>query len=198
MAAIKKAMEEIRRQDARDAEADAADMARQEQYLQRVESGETLAGTPPAGIDQVRLWRARIAREQRRLAPLINVRGTAEANARRDIRKNLRKAQAGLQRAQQDQATGAVDHRGSAARTRDRDRARRGPKAGPVVNLTDPQARLMVEGSGGGSVQGYNSQIASSDDHFVIGVHLSQDANDLHRWTPATATQRNTMRTNRV
>lgn len=185
--AIKKAMEEIRRQDARDAEADAADQARQERYLQLVEAGHTMAGPPPAGTDAVRLWQARIAREQQRLAPLINVRGTAEAKARRDIRRNLRKAHAGLQSAQQDQAAGADDRRGSAARTRDRDQARRGRQGGPVVNLTDPQARLMVEGSGGGSVQGYNSQIVSSDDHFVIGVHVSQDANDLHCWAPALA-----------
>ncbi|WP_234806287.1 transposase [Mycolicibacterium celeriflavum] len=187
VAAIKKAMEEIRRQDACDAEADAADQDRQEQYLQRVESGETVVGAPPAGTDQVRLWRARIAREQHRLASVINVRGTVQARARRDIGKNLRKAQAGLRRAQQDQAAGVVDRRGAVARIRDRDQARRGPTGGPVVNLTDPEARLMVEGSGGGSVQGYNSQIVSSDDHLVIGVHVSQDANDLHCWTPALA-----------
>ena len=36
----------------------------------------------------------------------------------------------------------------------------------------------MTEGSGGGSVQGYNSQIAVSDDHLILGVHVSQDAND--------------------
>jgi transposase len=186
-AAIKKAMEEMARQDAARAEADAADAANQEQYLQCIEAGETPLGSPPAGVDQVRLYQARIARETQRLAPLLNVRGTAEANQRRDIRRNIKKAQAGLHRAQQEQATGMADRRGSAARTRARDQARRGPKGGPVVNLTDPQARLMVEGSGGGSVQGYNSQIVSSDDHFVIGVHVSQDANDLHCWTPALA-----------
>lgn len=184
-AAITKAMEEMARQDAARAEADAADMARQEQYLARIEAGEAVASRPPAGTDQVRLYQARIARETQRLAPLLNVRGTAEANQRRDIRRNIKKAQAGLLGAQHEQATGMADRRGSAARTRARDQARRGPKTGPVVNLTDPQARLMVEGSGGGSVQGYNSQIVSSDDHFVIGVHVSQDANDLHCWTPA-------------
>lgn len=186
-AAIKKAMEEMARQDAARAEADTADAARQEQYLQRIQAGETPLGSSPAGVDQVRLYQARIARETQRLAPLLNVRGTAEANQRRDIRRTIKKAQAGLQRAQQEQATGMADRRGSAARTRARDQARRGPKGGPVINLTDPQARLMVEGSGGGSIQGYNSQIVSSDDHLVIGLHVSQDANDLHCWTPALA-----------
>lgn len=184
-AAIKKAMEEIARQDAAHAEADAADEARQEQYLQRIAAGETGLGPPPAGMDQIRLYQARIAREQQRLAPLLNVRGTAPAHQRSAIRRNIKKAQAGLHRAQQQQAAGVTDRRGSAARARARDQARRGPAGGPVVNLTDPQARLMVEGSGGGSVQGYNSQIVCSDDHLVIGVHVSQDANDLHCWTPA-------------
>lgn len=186
-AAIKKAMEEIARHDARHAEADAADQAVQERYLQRIEAGETLLGKPPAGIDHVRLWQARITREQQRLAPLIDVRGTVEANQRSAIRRNIRKAHAGLDRAQQQQAAGVADRRGCAARRRARDQARRGPAGGPVVNLTDPEARLMVEGSGGGSVQGYNSQIVCSDDHLVIGVHVSQDANDLHCWAPALA-----------
>jgi transposase len=190
-AAIKKAMEEIKRQDARHGEADAADQARQEQYLRRVEAGETIKGSPPAGVDQVRLYQARIAREQQRLAQVLNVRGTAEANQRRDIRRNLRKMQAALQRAQQQQAAGLADRRGSAARQRAYNAARRGPKSGPVVNLTDPEARLMIEGCGGGSVQGYNSQIACSDDHIVIGVHVSQDANDLNCWTPALAAATN-------
>jgi transposase len=184
-AAIKKAMEEIARQDARDAEADADDQARQERYLQLVEAGHTMAGPPPAGTDEVRLWQARIVRGQQRLTSLIGVRGTREANQRREIRRQIRKAEAALAQAQTRQAEGAVDRRGSAARTRARDQARRGRQGGPVVNLTDPQARLMTEGSGGGSVQGYNSQIVCSDDHFVIGAHVSQDANDVHCWAPA-------------
>ncbi len=186
-AAIKRAMEEIARQDAAHAEVDAADQARQEQFLQRIEAGEELVGPPPAGVDQVRLHQARIDREQQRLAPLLNVRGTAQAQQRAAIRRIIKNAQIGLQRAQQEQAAGTVDRRGSAARARASDRARRGPKVGPVINMTDPQARLMVEGSGGGSVQGYNSQIVCSDDHVVIGVHVSQDANDLRCWTPALA-----------
>jgi transposase len=187
-AAIKKAMEEIARQDAVHAEADAADAARQEQYLQRIEAGEIVSSRAPAGVDQVRMYQARIAREQQRLAPLIGVRGTAQAHQRAAIRRTIKKALAGLHRAQQQQQAGGVaDRRGSAARTRDRHQAQRGPAGGPLVNLTDPQARLMIEGSGGGSVQGYNSQIVCSDDHLVIGVHVSQDANDLHCWTPALA-----------
>lgn len=144
-----------------------------------------VSARPPAGVDPIRLNQARIAREEQRLAPLIGVRGTVQAQQRGAIRRVLRKAQAGLACAEQEQAAGTADQRGAAARTRDRRRALRGPAGGPVVNLTDPQARLMTEGSGGGSIQGYNSQIVCSDDHLVVGVHVSQDANDLNCWTPA-------------
>ena len=43
----------------------------------------------------------------------------------------------------------------------------------------------MTEGSNGGSVQGYNAQFIVTDDHYVLGVHTSQDANDTHCYTPA-------------
>lgn len=181
-AAIKKAMAEIRRQDAAHAQDDAADAARQQDYLQRVEAGETPTGPPPAGVDQVRLHRARLARDQRRLADLADVAGPRAAEQRNDIRRIIKRSQAGLHRAQQQRTAGAEDRRGSAARIRAYKQARR---AGPQVNLTDPQARLMTEGSGGGMVQGYNSQIVSSDDHLILGVHVSQDANDTNCFTPA-------------
>lgn len=186
-AAIKKALEEIARQDDAHAEIDVADTARQEQFLQRIAAGEMVTSRPPAGIDNVRLYQAKILREQQRLAPLLGVKGTLQAQQRGAIRRNLKIAQARLTRAQQEQAEGIVDRRGTAARVRDRNQARRGPAHGPLVNLTDPQARLMVEGSGGGSIQAYNSQIVCSDDHLVIAVHVSQEANDLRCWTPALA-----------
>jgi hypothetical protein len=55
------------------------------------------------------------------------------------------------------------------------------------VNITDPDSRLMTEGSGGGSVQGYNAQIAVTDDHLILGVHVSQDANDTGCYQPTLA-----------
>jgi transposase len=187
-AAIKKAMEEIARQDARDAVADAADRERQEQYLRQVEAGQTPVGPPPAGIDKVRLYEVRIARDQQRLAELGDEGGKPNTERRSDFRKSIKRWQAALEQARAQQAAGLADQRGSAARLRDYKDARRAQRgASLVVNLTDPEARLMTEGSGGGSVQGYNSQIVCSNDHLVIGVHVSQDANDTNCWTPALA-----------
>jgi transposase len=184
-AAITKAMEEIARQDGAHAEADAADRERQQQYLRQVEAGQTPTGPPPAGLDKVRLYEVRIARDHRRLAELGDGGGRPITERRSDFRKSIKRWQAALEQARAQQATGVADQRGSSARLRDSKAARRGHKGGPQVNLTDPQARLMTEGSGGGSVQAYNSQIVSSDDHLVIGVHVSQDANDTHCFTPA-------------
>ena len=181
-------MEEIARQDAVDAAADAADRERQEQYLRGVEAGQTPVGPPPAGIDKVRLYEVRIARDQQRLAELGDGGGKPNTERRSDFRKSIKRWQGALEQARAEQAAGLADQRGSAARVRDYKNSRRAQRgASVVVNLTDPQARLMTEGSGGGSVQGYNSQIVSSDDHIVIGVHVSQDANDTNCWAPALA-----------
>ncbi len=187
-AAITKAMEEIARQDARAAAADAADRDRQQQYLRQVQAGHTPVGPPPAGIDKVRLYEVRITRDQQRLAELGDQGGKPITERRSDLRKSIKRWQAALEQARAEQAAGLSDQRGSAARLRDYKNARRAQRGGSVVvNLTDPEARLMTEGSGGGSVQGYNSQIVSSDDHLVIGVHVSQDANDTNCFTPALA-----------
>jgi transposase len=187
-AAIKKAMEEIARQDACDAAADAADRERQQRYLRQIEAGQTPVGPPPAGIDKVRLYEVRIARDQQRLAELGDGGGKRITERRRDFRRSIKRWQAALEQARAQQAAGLADQRGSAARVRDYKNVRRAQRgASLVINLTDPEARLMTEGSGGGLVQGYNSQIVCSNDHLVIGVHVSQDANDTNCWTPALA-----------
>ena len=180
---IGRALEEIARQDAEHADADAADRARAEEYLARVETGEVIPGVPPAGVDPVRYQRARVARELRRAEA-----GTTP-RARSEARRQARLAGQALARAEQAAADGEVDLRGRAARKRaqreQRAKARGG--TGGSVNITDPDSRLMTEGAGGGSVQGYNAQVAVTDDHLILGVHLSQDSNDTHCYLPTLA-----------
>ena len=84
------------RQDARDAAADAADRERQEQYLRQVEAGLTPVGPPPAGIDKVRLYEVRIARDQQRLAELGDGGGKPITERRSDLRKSIKRWQAAL------------------------------------------------------------------------------------------------------
>lgn len=186
---IAKALAELDRQDAEHAEADAADRARGEELLQRIEAGQAPPGRMPSGIDPARYHRARVRREEQRIAQVEGVHGKEASSQRREARKTLARAQAALARAEAQEAAGNLDRRGRAARRRDRQeaaaRARGG--AGRVVNLTDPDSRLMTEGSGGGSVQGYNAQVAVTDDHLILGVHVSQDANDKHCYEPTLA-----------
>lgn len=183
---IKKVLEELGRQDAEHAEADAADRARAERFLADIEAGATKQGPTPAGVDPVRHQQARIRRLRGVLDDLDGVTGAQASSRRRDARRMLQQAQAALGAAERDAAAGRVDRRGLAQRERERRaaKARARGGTGPTVNLTDPESRLMTEGAGGGSVQGYNAQIAVTDDHLVLGVHVSQDANDTHCFTP--------------
>jgi len=186
---IKRALEEIERQDAQRQEVDALDQRRADAYLARVESGEVIRGGPPAGVDKVRLHQARLARGARQLAGCEALSGRKAVVQRRDARALIAGATKALAQAEALAAAGKLDSRVATERERDRlERRSRGRGgSGRVVNLTDPDSRLMTQGSGGGSVQGYNAQIAVTDDHLILGVHLSQEANDAHCFIPTLA-----------
>lgn len=134
----------------------------------------------------MRYHQARINRQQQRIADLDGIRGREAFAKRKVAREGLARAEQALTRAEEQAAAGAVDLRGLAERKRDRrDRkARARGGSGRSVNVTDPDSRLMTHGAGGGSVQGYNAQIAVTDDHLVLGIHLSQDANDTNCFEP--------------
>lgn len=57
-------------------------------------------------------------------------------------------------------------------------------KAGPVKpsrrNITDPDTRLMAT-RGHGFIQGFNAQIAVSDDHLILATEVTNDGTD-HAW----------------
>jgi transposase len=182
---IKKALEELGRQAAERAEADAVERERAAQILVRAET-EPLRGPVPAGVDPVAYHQARIRRLGRLIAEQAGVHGETASKIRHDLRRSLARAKGELAKAEAAAAAGKVDLRGPQRRQRDRRiaRARVRGGLGDVVNTTDPQSRLMTEGSGGGSVQGYNAQIAVTDDHLILGIHLSQDANDTNCYTP--------------
>ncbi|WP_306825091.1 transposase [Nocardioides massiliensis] len=184
-ASIKKALDELDRRRGEEAEQDQADRVRAEQILARAAT-EAMPGPVPAGVDPVAYHRARISRFQRLLAENETAPGQTAARVRFDARKALERAEQALNEAEAASAAGEVDLRGPRRRARDRRTARARARGGQgeVVNTTDPESRLMTEGAGGGSVQGYNAQIAVSDDHFIAGIHVSQEANDTGCFTP--------------
>lgn len=66
-----------------------------------------------------------------------------------------------------------------AARAKDR-----GTTRSNAVNTTDPDSKVMQQVARTGSVQGYNTQFAVTDDHLVVGVHITNDANDYSSFLP--------------
>ncbi|HSV39303.1 MAG TPA: transposase [Nocardioidaceae bacterium] len=169
---IKQALEEIRKQQQDAEQADQADRTKAEEYLRRVEAGESVRGVPPNGLDPVRLNRARVARA------LAQADAAApETEARREAHRRARRFQRQLEQAEQAVAAGAVDLDGAAAKFR-----RRRGNTNPIANTTDPDSRKMM--SRHGFVQGFNAQIAVSDDHLILATSISQDSNDNSSFEP--------------
>ncbi len=56
------------------------------------------------------------------------------------------------------------------------------PAATPVRNLTDPDSRLIHTRNGW--IQGYNAQLAVSEDHYIIAAELTASPNDNAQFIP--------------
>ncbi|GAB3922991.1 hypothetical protein GCM10029976_081740 [Kribbella albertanoniae] len=170
---IRKALAEVKKKTKQAEADDAADQARIEDYLQRVEAGESVKGPVPAGTDLVRFNTARLAREQARLEA-----AEPKTRAHETAARQIRQARKDLQAAQAAAEAGTIDREGAAARRR-----RRQTKLEPVANTTDPDSRKMSTHSGG-FVQGFNAQIAVSDDHLILAATVTQNANDYDSFEP--------------
>jgi hypothetical protein len=59
------------------------------------------------------------------------------------------------------------------------------PPIEETVNLTDPQSRVMK--SVHGWLQGYNCQLAVTEDHVVLAVGVTQNASDARQFQPMMA-----------
>jgi hypothetical protein len=130
-------------------------------------------GPAPAGIDPVRFHTARLAREKARLEAVAP--GTT---AHQSAGRQIRQATKALHAAQAAAAAGTVNREGAAARRRHRQ-----AKLTPVANITDPDSRKMST-SNGGTVQGFNAQLAVTDDHLILATAITQDGNDYHCFEP--------------
>lgn len=65
---------------------------------------------------------------------------------------------------------------------RDRDSRRENAKA----NVTDPESRMMMNGSGH-HLQAYNAQIAVTKEQIIVAAHVTQSANDFNQLHPMIA-----------
>ena len=60
---------------------------------------------------------------------------------------------------------------------------RRAQAIKPTVNLSDPDSHLMVV-RGKGYLQGYNAQLAVSDDHLIVATEVTAQTNDMSLFVP--------------
>lgn len=167
-ARIRRALEEVDRHKAHAEEITAIEQARAEAYVRAIEAGDAPRGRTPKGVDPTRVARARLRRAQTRFEE------ATDSQHRGDAAKDVRRAQASLTSAESDPA------RQGGALTRHTERVLDRPVQ---ANTTDPESRLMTS-SNGGSIQGYNAQIAVSDDHLILAAQLTQDANDVAAFEP--------------
>ena len=171
-ARIRAALEQVRAKQAQTGQDEAAQRAKAEEFLARVKAGHAPPGRPPAGVDPVELARARLDREEKRLAQ------ATEARERKDRRTTVSRARRGLAKAQ---AQRLVAQTAPAKRT-EKQTERQASPAEVKANTTDPDSRMMS--SRRGWVQGYNAQIAVSDDHLILAATVTQDAADVAWFTP--------------
>jgi transposase len=173
-----------------DAERNAAEAARAEraaEQLAQLEDGRRRPGRQPADSE--------VAAIQRRLERLVTAQ---QAKLEAYAVKVAAADAAGVSRFQVGKPPSPVDEHSDIVRARARlaraqaraaDRARRqGEKAGTSprrANLTDPGSRLMTTRRGW--VQGYNVQIAATDDQLIAAVRVGQHAPDAPAFVPMMA-----------
>lgn len=180
------------------------------QYLQRVEDvtagRRARAGRPPADADRVtaaqgRLVKARAQAEQR-LQQWHDKQTAAAAQGHVVIGRpptaveqhwQVRRAAQRLQQAQAAQAAHVADGADGAAEPAAA--AVTTPAAAvttpatarssPVRNVTDPDSRLMPTRNGW--VQGFNAQLAVTDDQIILAARLVQQPGDVEQFVPTVA-----------
>lgn len=168
-ARIRAALEQARAAEQRDQAQQDSDAAKRQRYLQRLRQGPAPRGGPPAGLDRVEVEQARIERYTQRLG--VSEHGShdyhsgriALAAARRRLADELARRAQGCP-----SAPGTTGPRTTESTTR--------------ANITDPDSRIMKTRQGW--VQGYNAQLAVSEDHLILAAALTQDTTDTAWFEP--------------
>lgn len=148
-------------------------------------------GPPPAGVDRVALAQARLDREfavaERRLIE-HDVKAASAAARGHKLRGKPMLPPAELARVRQAQQQLDAARRNASAQPEQQGQSTPAGAASTVVvrNVTDPHSRLMPTSSGGW-VQGYNCQLAVSDDQIILVAKAVQSPNDVQQLVPMMA-----------
>lgn len=171
-AAIAAALAEIEKAKAADAQAAAQKAVADQEYLNDLREGRARPGAVPKGVDPVEAARARVVLHEQRAAQ------ATDRAKRNEARKAARRAQVKLDALQdssvRDQDALAADD------TKDTKDGKDGTRY--QANVTDPDSRVMKTRTGW--IQGFNAQLAVSDDHLILAVGLTQDTNDQAWFAP--------------
>lgn len=158
-ARLRRCLAELDAEDAKLGTLSQAEQQRAAAYLHRVRT-ESVPGRPPRGVDPVALAQARAARLAGRHGP-----------GHRFTRAATETATAA--------AAAAAPATGTPTGETNKDQKKDKP---PQRNRTDPDSRLMPTRKG--FIQGYNAQLAASEDHFLIAADLVQDPGDIAQLQP--------------
>lgn len=166
---IKQALAEYDRKRKAADDADQAQAERIENFLATVESGESIEGAAPGGTDPVRHHQARLT------GALLRAERAPNAVLRSEARRQARRAKTSLDKALATPTDSATNQ--------PRAPQKRRPKVPDWVNLTDPDS-LMVGCPDGGVIQGYNVQLAVTDDHLILATGITPHATDYPAFEP--------------
>jgi transposase len=135
----------------------------------RDQAADRLAAEQAAAQEKYRDYQQREAAAERGERP----RPTGRPTPPPDHAAGVRRAQASVDRLQTrlDRATAAAAQARAAA--------------DPVVNLTDPGSGWMPTSKGW--IQGYNTQLAVSDDHLILGCKVTTATVDVNQFEPMLA-----------
>lgn len=169
---IRKALEEVDRQRTQAEELTEVERAHAEEYARSLEAGAAPRGRTPKGVDPARAARARLQRSRSRYE------AASDSQDRGTAAKDIRRAERALEEAEALAARSSED--GDSTVTKHTQRVL---NRTVQANTTDPDSKLMTT-SNNGSIQGFNAQIAVSDDHLILATDLTQDANDVASFEP--------------
>ena len=164
-------------------------------------SGDDLPPTLRPGADRGQRIRQALASAKAEQADRVAADVAAAAKKADAAHRSMRKARARAQKIHDKAATVRRDRRPIEEHQEVRDAAariavvdaelaaaqagngRRASQPQPRRNITDPDSRLMAT-RGDGYLQGYNSQLAVSDDHLIIGYDVTAYTTDQASYQP--------------
>ena len=141
------------------------------QALAQVEAEKAAAVAEDVAVAERKVIRAHRTAARERRDRLQRRRGKRPRADRRPLEEHARVRQADARVAVTEQEL-AQAHAGQGKR------AQVQAAKPPTVNISDPDSHLMFV-RGKGYLQGYNAQLAVSDDHLILATDISTDTNDM-------------------